>query len=306
MKKLTLIICAWLLSLCAQAQSFVSINNDPTSTAMGETGVSLAASGFSIYNNTASAALDTATWATAYSYSPYMWDFVGGNNLHTVAGFYKFGLKHTIAAGVRYFNKANVILTNDEGENAGVAKPTDLSVEVGYAFKINELMGVAANVRIIHSDLDISDAKGTAVGFDIGYYLHSKGLRVGIMLSNVGSKMEYGSTKYDMPSWLKAGGSYEWMVADKHYLTGAVQCDYNFQPDNEKGFSTGLGVEYSYDKLLFLRGGYRLADDLMGYNHATLGMGCNVRFVSINLAYSIASSDTPIDKTFLISMGIKL
>lgn len=306
MKRTTLIICAGVLSLFTQAQSFVTINNDPTSTAMGETGVSIAASGFSIYNNTASTVVDTTTWAAVYSYSPYMWNFASGNNLHTVAGFYKLGLRHSLAAGVRYFNKADVMLTNDEGENAGIARPIDLSVEIGYAFKMNEHMSLAANVRLVRSNLDVPDAKGTAVGFDVGYYLRKKGLRLGVLLSNVGSQIEYNSNKYDMPSWLKVGGSYKWLLSNEHALMGSIQCDYNFQPDSEKGFSSGVGVEYSYKKLAFLRGGYRLASNLMGYNYTTLGMGCNVSLVSLNFAYIVAGSSNPIDKTILISMGINI
>lgn len=299
MKKLTLIIGVCLLTFGVQAQSFVTINNDPVSTAMGETSVSLSASAFSIYNNTASAALDTAKWEAAYSYSPYMSE---GNNLHTVAGRYKLGAKHTLAAGVRYFDKADVMLTDEYGASAGMVKPTDLSVELGYAFQINEIMGLSANVRLINSDLGVSDAKGTAVGFDLGYYMRSKGLSLGLELSNVGSQIEYGANAYDTPSWIKAGGSYEWLLAAKHVLTASVQGDCNFQPDGERGLSSGVGVEYAYDKCLFFRGGYRLADQLMGYNYATMGAGARYKFANINFAY-IMASDAPINKTMQMSLG---
>ncbi|MFV0291377.1 MAG: PorV/PorQ family protein [Mangrovibacterium sp.] len=301
MKKVTLIICACLLTFSMHAQSFVTINNDPVTTAMGETEVSSAASAFSIYNNTASTSLTTDICAVAYSYSPYMWNFSSGNHLHTIAGYYKLGSNHTLATGLRYFNKTNIMLINEEGEDERVAKPKDLSVEVGYAYRLNETMGVAANVRLIHSNMDVSDMKGTSVGFDIGYYIRREKLTLGVVLSNVGSQIAYGVNKYDTPTWLKVGGSYEWIMSDKHRLTGSVQCDYHFQPDSEKGFSSGIGAEYSYNRFLYLRGGYCFTNDLKGYNQATMGIGGLIGFTKLNLAYVIAE-DGPLDKTMLMSV----
>ena len=305
MKRLVLTIYACIAIYCVQAQSFITINNDPVVTAMGGVGASASASGFSIYNNTASAALSANKWEVAYSYSPYMWNFSAGNNLHSVAGYYKLSTKHSLAAGVRYFNKANVMLISDDGESSGQALPWDISVEIGYAFKINDLMGVAANLRYIHSDMDISDMKGGAIGFDVGYYMHKNRLSLGVMLSNIGSKIDFGADKYDTPSWVKAGASYELPIAAKHTLTGAVQLDYNFKPKNEDGFSSGLGIEYSYAKNFFLRGGYRFASDFMDYSYATMGIGANIGLASLNFTYIVAGSNDPINKTMLMSVGVK-
>lgn len=305
MKKLILTLLSCMLMFCVQGQSFLTIGNDPVTTAKGGVGVASEASGFSIYNNTAATALTKSKWEVAYSYSPYMWDFDKGNNLHTIAGYYKLSRRHALATGIRYYNKANVMLTDNDGVDLAFAKPRDMSIEAGYAFKINKLMGIAANLRFIHSDTDVPNMKGTAVGMDIGYYLHKEGLGLGIMVSNIGSKIDFGAEKYSIPGWIRVGATYEWPISIKHILIGSAQFDYNFQPEDQNGFSSGMGIEYMYDKMIFLRGGYRFANDFIGYSYATMGIGANIGFASLNFTYIVAGGDDPLNKTMMMSIGIK-
>lgn len=304
MKRIILSILISGAFLTGKSQNAVLIDNSSRSTAMGSTGVSAPASAMSVYENTASIAVDDSNkWAVSYGYSPYMRNNLSGNHLHTVAGFYKINDQHGITSGIRYFNKPNTTMI---GAETGVIKPYELSVEFGYAYRINQTMGVSLNARYMLVDHDsYGMTAGNAFGFDVGYYFNKDRWSAGAVLSNIGTKINYGGDSYNTPGWVKAGVSYELPIADKHALTGSSQFDYIFQPSINEGFMVGLGLEYTYLNQFSLRGGYRIANDVMGYNYGSIGVGINLCHIDIGVTYLMSNTNNPLNNTLQASIGVK-
>lgn len=314
MKKIILSIFALAACFAAGAQSvgFVGIDVDARSAAMGGTGIAMpTVTGMAIYNNTAAIGLSDSKGAVSYSYSPWQRDAYKGDNLHSIAGFYRINNKHTVALGARYYNQHNShteIWDTNDVVREHYSKPVDMTIDLGYAFTINETMAVGANVRYVSSDLDYPDAdKASMFGFDLGYYFRKNRISAAFVLSNVGTEVDYGGAdKYNMPAWARAGVAYAYPVADKHLLTGSLQLDYMFITDGDAdGIEGGVGVEYMYNKLIAVRAGYRVADDTRDFNYGSAGLGVNVGPVDFSATYLFGEKDCPWNKTMMFSLGAR-
>lgn len=309
MKKI--IVCIVLLSasftaLNGQSTQYIGITPDARSAAMGETGISASGDAFSIYHYGAAVALQPGMVAAGYSYTPWSRSFVEGYNLHTAAAYFRFAGRHAITAGFRYFSSPWLHGTDNNGNPTAKYKPMDMAVDIGYAYAITNELGVAAAGRYVISDPNSpGTSQGNAFAVDVSAYYRKNNLSAGIALSNLGTKMNYGGDNFNMPANVKLGGAYRLPLAAKHALTGALEVGYNIMPSDQSGIFGGVGLEYMFNKLIAVRGGYHLADNKVSPSYATVGCGVNLFMCSLDFSYLIAGSDSQLRNTMRISLGVK-
>ncbi len=156
----------------AGAVQFPDLTPDVRGVGMGNTGVASSANAFSVWRNAAKSVFSDKKAEIGYSFTPWMRELTGGNDLHGVGGYYNIDDKQGITAGFRYFKHAKIDLL----ENNGTFTPKDWSVEAGYARQLVKGLSVGATVRFVHSDLSgvEKEAIANAAAFDLGvYYRHS-------------------------------------------------------------------------------------------------------------------------------------
>ena len=313
MKKLIISIAALGLCFAAGAQNLPELSNDARSMGMGGSGVAITPSAMSIYNNIAAIGLSDDKGAVSVGYSPWMNDKEPGNNIYSLGAFYRIGDRHAVSIGSRYFNMKNISITDAMDENGNAldpfkAKPWEVTIDAGYAFTINDNMAVGATVRFMNSELDSekSDA-ATAFGVDLGYYFRKDRISAGLVLSNVGTELDYGGPKKsDMPAYVRGAGAYAFPIGSMHTLTGTLQLDYKFMdPQDQNGFEGGVGVEYMYNKMIAARVGYRLADDTRDFSYLTAGVGVHVKCVDFNFSMLFGDKDCEWKNTMLFGLGVR-
>ncbi len=301
MKKIILIPLAVLsfFGLKAQSVTSVEINPDARSAGMASSTIASDANAFSIFDNMSAVSFADSRFALSYAYNTES----GSTALHSVAGYYKLNSKHSLAIGVRYLDMEEYE-TTDDGIIYKTVSPYDAIADIGYAFAINGSLSVGANLRYVNSKLGTTAAD--AFGFDAGVYYRRNAWSAALTVNNLGTKVDYGDGGDFMPAGVNAGGSYRFDFAEKHRITGTLQAGYRFLPESASYFGGGVGLEYTYNDMFALRGGYRMADDdsrsLLG-NYASAGCGVYVGPVAVDFAWLFLSNAS--GNAWRISAGVR-
>jgi hypothetical protein len=259
--------------------SFLNLPVGARAAGMGASFVAIADDASAMYWNPAGITQAEGTSAT-YTYAPM---FAGMN--HQFAGV-SFPLSTDWRLGVHalsYGSDAIEITTMfDQEGNGGTYTAQDLSLGLTIAGQLTEQFSFGATGKFIN--LKLADVSASSVAFDFGtlYRPGILGLRIGFAVDNLAPAVKYTGT-----GLVKAG--------DVDPITGNQQPDVQFESgdatlpltfragiatdvfegDEEQSllvnteFSTaadraeylGIGVEYTWNKLISVRGGYHFGSD---------------------------------------------
>lgn len=201
----------------SEAVPFLKITPDARSAGMGETGTAFADGAFSFYHNAAAGLFSAAKGELAYSYTPWMREQLSGSALHTVSGYWKIRDKQGVFAAFRHFTAASTERMDEEGNAEGSFTPRDWALDFGYSRQLRKNLSLALTCRYIRSDMGTSGGAGAAgaCAFDLGiYYRHEAAFleralwAVGVQIADVGSRIKYAGTSYDLPARIKGGGPF--------------------------------------------------------------------------------------------------
>ena len=285
----------------AQTLSLLNILPDARMLAMGNTGVAQPASSFSLYANSAAAALTKDRLSFAASYG--MWQpGVQNNRLMGGAGFVRLGERIAVTAGTRFFTYPKVTFYDNNGYAKGTYKPLEYSADLGIAFRIVPGLAVSANVHYLSSDMGTGQ-KGSAYSADIGLMYTFSGLRAGLTATHLGSKMDYGYGAYELPASINAGLGYQLEFGNNHSLSPIVEVSYRL-PENRSGIVAGAGIEYAFMKMIYVRAGYHLGNQTIS-EPSYFSAGCGVSFagVALDFVYLLADENSPLKNTMQLSLG---
>lgn len=142
----------------------------------------------------------------------------------------------------------------------------DLALGVSYARKLTDQFNFGATVRYVHEKLGV--LKIETVLFDLGtyYWLGLGTARFGVAVSNFGSDVApQGQVKglggttiesfqsFSPPTMFKLGIAFDPLYDDQQKLTTTVQLSH----PNDNAENVRMGLEYSWNKWLFLRAGLK-------------------------------------------------
>jgi hypothetical protein len=152
-------------------------------------------------------------------------------------------------------------------------------------------------VRYIEETLDKLKMRGVMIDLGTYYWTGLGSTRFAVAVSNFGNQLAPDGevvlignrTKSDWqsfspPTIFRIGFAFEPIENNQHKLTASFQL--NHPNDNSENVVTGL--EYNWNKLFFLRGGYKFNVDEQDYS---LGAGVNlpVSIADLNFDYSFTN-----------------
>lgn len=290
---------------CFSAQSVSSLEITPDAHSMGMASASVALDGsaFSVFKNTAAISFSGKSVSAACSYI----NWLGDNQMYAVGGYYQLDKKHAIALGLRYFDAEKVFTSTDglEGKNI---HPYDMAFDLGYAYRLNDMLSLSANVRYINSKIGEGEGvkNGNAFSFDVGAHFSKDGYSAGVALSGLGTTIDYGFGSYKLPARLLFGGAYTFTPLTLHRFQASLEGEYRFLPGSNKSFGAGAGLEYTCHDVFSLRGGYRLGDKNKSQgNYGVLGCGIKYKCVFVDFAYTLAEYDSLMRDVWQVSAGFK-
>jgi hypothetical protein len=164
----------------------------------------------------------------------------------------------------------------------GTFSPQFLNLGISYAKEFSNSIYGGFTAKVISES--IADVKTSGFAFDAGIIYRTgtnaekDNMKIGISLKNVGSPLKYSgdglsfkgyppgypftgnyqmtveqrADKFELPSLVNIGVSYDWKLAEMHTLTGALL----FASNSFTSDQYGGGLEYSFKKMFSIRTGY--------------------------------------------------
>lgn len=160
-------------------------------------------------------------------------------------------------------------------------------VGVSFARSVTDKFSFGLSVKYAHEDL--VDEKAGSLMFDGGilYETGYKSLRFGISLRHFGPEVTFVDKSYPLPQTLTMGLS-GYLFAPGESLIGdlgeqKLLLSYDLSQPRDYSQQHQIGMEYSFNEMFFLRGGYKINFDEEGL---ALGAGINFHNYKIDYSYS--------------------
>ena len=282
----------------SQSVSFLNTPSDARAAAMGNAGYILT-SPFAVQHNSASVMTENES-STAVGASMLLWQPQATDaTLFNVSGYHRLN-NFALLAGIRSNKMGEFTATDDNGNIIGTYAPSEYALDIGVGYRLSSNISFGVSLRYITSKLD-QEAKSSAFSSDISMLYDRENLRLGLGVSNLGSKIDYGNDSYQLPARIKSGIAYHFTLSEDHSLLTVADIFYQFTP-NYSGIASGLGAEYNFKRMIALRTGYHYESKNVGASYTTIGLGTKFSGLSLDLAYMIASDNNPMRQTLLLSL----
>jgi hypothetical protein len=246
--------------------------------ALGGSTVSTSTGVEAIFWNPAGTARMNSSADLYFSHMSYFAD-IGVNYGAVSAGIEGFGVL-SLSIKALAIDEIAVTTTRDPDGTGQSFKPQYFTVGVVYARQLSDRIAVGLTGNLISERL--GDVSATGVSFDIGVLYENlasiNGLSFGIVVKNIGPQMTFDGSgllqtasvsgqhrpatlyqvqaaSFELPSSINFGVGYKRQINDMFGLAGTSTFQSNNFTDDEYRF----GLEASYQDLLYLRGGYNLA-----------------------------------------------
>lgn len=334
------------------AVPFLTISPDSRAAALGDAGVANSASASSIYWNTAALAFSKDKFSTSASYAPWLSAITNDMGILTVQGAYKINDKQSVGIGITYFNQGEIQFTNAIGDNLNKYVPREFNITAGFAQKLGENLSAGLNLKFINSNLvgnfssnGEAGKPGRTAAIDFGIYRHLNtpgsenkklSLDYGMVLQNIGGRVNYGFGQYFIPANIKLGGKLaikpdevnninilldfnkllvptkqDNKVVNQKSIFSSMISSFSDAPNGIREelaeITTSIGVEYNYANLLALRTGYFYESaDKGNRQYITTGLGISLKdMYKLDLAYLIpTTTDNPMANSWRVTLNI--
>jgi hypothetical protein len=169
------------------------------------------------------------------------------------------------------------VTTTDQPDGTGATfKPSLLNFALAYSKAFSNSISAGITVRIISESIPDASAQGISLDAGVMYVAGERNqAKFGISLRNLGPSMKFTgdgfsikaffnqgdenkisvyqrSQKFEIPTQLRIGASYDFLIAEIHRLTLAG----NFTANTYSKDQFGLGLEYSLKEYLILHAAY--------------------------------------------------
>ena len=264
---------------------FLELPVNARSAALGEASITLSdmnASG--VFSNPAALGFTNQTHSFSASYSPWIAEikhYASSYAFKSDLGVFAVGI---IAMDFGSMQKTKRITGQRVFEVLGTFDANAVAASLNYSKMLTDRFSFGVSFKYVKESIDIYSADN--ILFDAGmlYFTGLGSLRIGAVMQNFGTDAKYINDPFKMPSVFKLGLAVE--------ILGSTDSDYRVTAlaealhpnDGDERVSTGL--EFSWQNMVSLRGGYKFFYDEETYS---LGVGLSPQFsipVTIDFAYS--------------------
>jgi len=204
------------------------------------------------------------------------------------------------------FGQIDITTTNSPEGQLGQYKPNYLNINLAYAKAFSNSIFGGLNIKLISESIANASATGIAIDAGVQYITGEKDqIKFGVALKNVGPTMKFTgdglsfrgvipthgnendlftvetrSAPFELPTTLRIGASYDFLIGDMHRITLAG----NFTSNSFTEDQFTLGLEYSLKPYFGVRAGYTYQDGIFSSDVTTRG----TVFTGFNCGFSVA------------------
>jgi hypothetical protein len=247
--------------------------------ALGGSSIATSSGLEAIYWNPAGLARSQHSTNAMFSHMNYIAD-IGVDYVAVGASFEGFG---TLGFSIKSISIGDIAVTTEDATDGTGEKinPTIVNLGLTYSRLLTDKISVGATANLISERFDRVSATGVAFNAGVQYSGLGgfNGLSFGVVVKNIGPQMQFDgdglnrtgnavdvlrpntfyrvtAAKFELPSTIELGLAYTASVTDESALNfSSVFQNNNFTADEYK-----LGVEYGYNNMFFVRGGYGFSE----------------------------------------------
>lgn len=279
--------------------------------AMGGAGTAVATGVEAIYWNPAGVARSTNAANAMLSHMTYLAD-ISVNTIGVEANF--GGLGH-LGFALKTIGIGDIeVTTADNPDGTGqIFSPVFFTLTTTWARQLTDRVAFGVNLNLVREEMQRVGATSFAVDAGVEYtdFGGVQGLDFGVAIKNIGPSMKYDGTallqqgtirnsnrgsasvklnpaSFELPSIIELGLAYNYNMGEAGKLTATTM----FQNNNFSADDVKLGLEYGFNNMFFLRGGYTMGievpsewDYLYG---PTFGAGFHYGFSGLDLTVDYA------------------
>ena len=190
------------------AVPFLRITPDARSGAMGDAGIALSPDPNAMHFNASKLVNAENELGLSATYTPWL-RALGLNDVYLayLSGYYVIDDKQAVGFGLRYFSLGSIQFTDENGQPLTTGRPNEFEIAVAYSRKLAERFSAGLTGKFIYSNLAAGQTVpggetievGIAGAADISFTYEapidlnnsSSNLRLGLALTNIGSKITY-------------------------------------------------------------------------------------------------------------------
>jgi len=248
--------------------------------------------------------------------------YIADINIEYFAGAADLGSFGVVGASIKSLGFANpeLVTTVDNPDGNGQTwSPTYLTTSLSYARRMSDKILFGATFKVIYEQITNESATGIAADFGLQYIAGKSGLKFGVALKNFGPSMRFDGSDlsafyqpagtitgtvnqlrsvtledFSLPTTLELGISYNVPVGKKNSL----EFSGTFENNNYSSDEYRIGLEYNYNKIVYLRGAYTFYPDYTTTNNIgntdlsifgpSFGAGVHYPFGSVNVGLDYA------------------
>lgn len=277
------------------AGQFLKIAPGARALGMGGTYVGISDDIYAVYYNPAGVAINKGSGQVAFNHTQWLadvnYDFAAASlNIESFGSlFFSVTSLRVPEDKVRTFEFPD---GNGQYWDAG-----SVSFAVGYAKSLTDRFSIGFNAKYIKESVWSTSASGFALDVGTYYITPFNDLVIGASISNFGTKMrldgrdiqinydpdnnlntgpnnvpaQFEMEQYDLPLTFRIGFSMD--IIKSRYIRIKTALDATHPNDNSEYINTG--IEFAYDELLFIRGGYKSIFLNNSEQSFTIGAGIN-------------------------------
>lgn len=185
-------------------------------------------------------------------------------------------------------------ISDASGKETGEFRPSDLLVGAGLGYAFTDNLSAGVQVKLASQTLAAGSSYSTFAADAFILYVNG-GLQATAGVMSLGSSIKDSKdNKYSLPSSAKLGIGYTLPAG----LTFRADADYFFTG----GIGAGLGAQYAWKDMVFVRAGYHLGTD-MAPIPSYLSLGAGVKFSGFHLDLSFLTLNEAIGNTLMAGIG---
>jgi len=245
------------------AAAFLKVGVGARQIGMGSAVTSMNGDVTNVFWNPAGVALNDEKAQVSFTYN----NWIGGITQNAFAGSYRLEGIGTIGVGVMTFGVSGIPADRDVYPGNAVLQALqidqatgdtydymDMLAQVTYSTYIMDRLTLGASAKFIHEKID--DMNASAIGFDLGsvYNIGLLNWNIGARITNLGSDIKFYDYASPIPLTFSMGTSMTPIHVGENAITVAL--DAVKPQDGQQYYYTGL--EYNYNDMIFLRGGWKL------------------------------------------------
>ena len=241
----------------------------------------------------------------------------------------------TLAANFMFMNLGQFTRTDQNGKQMGTFNSNEFAISVAFGIMVTQDLGVGANFKYIRSNLtpayhQTPAAIGNSAGLDIAalwkpqnLWFMEDNLSLGLNLQHLGPKITYITEADPLPTNLKLGIAYtvykdefndlkvafdfQKLLVKRDSVGGSDPVPISlYTAWQTPGGETSFGIEYWYEKIFAVRGGYFTEpSSLGGRNFWNLGAGVRYKIFQLDFGYILTTNQNhPLANTMRFALLI--